>query len=66
MGIASSGALLPEGTLPVLNTPTALKPRVGLQAHTTAVPQCPALVQVSWWRDRKRRRESTYAIGFEL
>lgn len=46
VGVSSAGALLPEGALLVLDAPAAFEPWVGFQAHTAAVPQRPALVQV--------------------
>lgn len=58
VGISSTGALLPEGALFVLDAPTAFKPGVGLQTHTTAVPQRSALVQVGWLRGRKSWTET--------
>lgn len=42
------GALLPQGALPVLDAPAALKPGVGLETHAAAVAQGSALVEVSW------------------
>lgn len=46
VGISSAGTLLPERALPVLDAPTTFEPGVGLQAHTAAVPQRSALVEM--------------------
>lgn len=53
VGVSSTGALLPQGALLVLDAPAAFEPGVGLQAHAAAVSQSSALVQVSWWRERR-------------
>lgn len=46
MRTCTTGTFLPEGALLLLDTPATFEPRVGLQAHATAVSQCSALVQV--------------------
>lgn len=38
VGVPSARTLLPQGALLILDTPTAFKPGVSLQAHPTAVP----------------------------
>lgn len=45
---AATGALLPEGALPVVDAPAALEPGVGFQTHAAAFAQRSALVEVSW------------------
>lgn len=57
VGISSSGALLSEGALLVLDAPTTFEPGVSLQAHATAVPQRSALVQVGWPEYRQWERD---------
>lgn len=57
VGISSTGTLLSEGALLVLDAPTTFKPGVSLQAHTTAVPQRSAFVQMGWPGDKERERE---------
>lgn len=54
VGISSAGTLLSEGALLVLDAPTTFEPGVSLEAHTAAVSQRSALVQVGWPGDRHR------------
>lgn len=63
---ATTGALLPEGALPVVDAPAALEPGVGLQAHAAAVAQRSALVEVSWWRGADRIRFHQWVVNINI
>lgn len=65
VGISSTGTLLPEGALLVLDTPTTFEPGVSLQAHATAVPQRSALVQVGWPDTESGREKDLISLNFQ-